>query len=47
MVAVPDSEYVSTGITEWSAKWKRHGWRVKTKEIGHRDLVGTDLGFSW
>ena len=38
VVVVLDSEYVSKGITEWSTKWRRHGWRVKSKEIGHRDL---------
>ena len=25
------------GITEWSVKWHRHGWHVKSKQLGHRD----------
>ena len=33
-----DSEYVFKGITEWSLKWKRHGRRVRSGEIGHRGL---------
>ena len=35
---VLDSEYVYKGITEWSERWRCHGWREKTKAIGHRDL---------
>ena len=38
MVVVLDSEYVYKGITEWSVKWHRHGWRAKSREVGHRDL---------
>ena len=38
MVVIVDSKYVFKGITEWSVKWHRHGWRVKSKDIGHRDL---------
>ena len=38
MVVVLDSDYVFKGITEWSSKWRRHGWRAKCKEIGHWDL---------
>ena len=38
MVVVLDCEYVYKGITEWSVKWHRHGWRVKNREVGHRDL---------
>ena len=38
MVVVLDSEYVYKGITVWSAKWRHRSWRVKMKEIGHRDL---------
>ena len=38
MVVVLDSEYVYKGITEWSVKWHRQGWRVKNREVGHRDL---------
>ena len=38
MVVVLDSEYVYKGITEWSPKWHRHSWRVKSREVGHRDL---------
>ena len=38
MVIVLDSEYVYKGITEWSPRWQRHGWRVKSREVGHRDL---------
>ena len=26
------------GITEWSVKWARHGWQVRGRETGHRDL---------
>ena len=37
MVVVLDSEYLYTGIIEWSPIWKRHGWRVKNKGLGHRD----------
>ena len=37
IVVVLDSEYVHKGITVWSEKWWRNGWRVKTKETGHRD----------
>ena len=37
-VVVLDSEYVFNGITEWSIMWHRHGWRVKSKEIGQREL---------
>ena len=38
MAVVLDSEYVYKGITEWSPKWHRHSWRVKSREVGHRDL---------
>ena len=39
MVVVLDCEYVyNKGITEWSPKWHRHPWRVKSREVGHRDL---------
>ena len=38
MVVVLDSEYVYKGITERSLKWHRHGWRVKNREVGHKDL---------
>ena len=38
MVVVLDSQYVYKGMTEWSVKWHRHGWRVKNTEVGHRDL---------
>ena len=38
MVVVLDSEYVFNGITEWCIKWHRHGWRVKSKKICHREL---------
>ena len=34
MVVVLDSGYVYKGITEWSVKWHRHGWRVKNSEVG-------------
>ena len=37
-VVVLDSKYVFKRITEWSQKWHRHGWRVNSREIGHRDL---------
>ena len=35
---VLDSECVYKGIAEWSPKWHRHSWRVKLREVGHRDL---------
>ena len=38
MVVVLDSEYVYKGITEWFPKWHRHSRRVKSREVGHRDL---------
>ena len=40
LVTVLDSEYVFKGITEWSVKWERHGWRSRGKGIGlgPRDL---------
>ena len=38
MVIVLDSEYVYKGITEWSPRWQHHGWRVKSREVGHRDV---------
>ena len=37
-MVVLDSEYVCKGITEWSVKGHRHGWRVKSKDVGHRDM---------
>ena len=37
LVVILDSEYVYKGITEWPIKWARHGWRVRGREIGHRD----------
>ena len=57
MVVVLDSENVFKGVTEWSIKWHWHGWRVKSQEIGHKDLweafsslrreVGLLLQFVW
>ena len=38
-----DSEYVFKGIMEWSPKWRRHGWRTSSGEVGHRDLWETIL----
>ena len=38
MVVVLDSEYVCKGITIWSDKWRRHGWKTSSGEVGHRDL---------
>ena len=38
LVTVLDCEYVFKGITEWTVKWKRHGWCSRGKEIGQRDL---------
>ena len=43
MVVVLDSEYVFKGITQWSDKWRRHGWRTSSGEVGHRDLWGQIL----
>ena len=39
-MVVLDSEYVFKGITEWLVKWHRYGWRVKLKDVGHRDMWG-------
>ena len=41
LVVVLDSEYVCKGVTEWSIKWRRHGWRSRGREIGH---MAGDLG---
>ena len=38
MVVVVDSKYVFKAITVWTEKWKRHGWRTSSGEVGHRDL---------
>ena len=38
MVVVVDSEYVFKAITMWTERWKRHGWRTSSGEVGHRDL---------
>ena len=38
MVVVLHSEYVLQGITQWFDKWRRHGWRTSSGEVGHRDL---------
>ena len=38
MVVVLDSEYVFRGITVWSDKWRRHGWKMSSGEVGYRDL---------
>ena len=38
MVIVLDSEYAYKGITVWAEKWRRHGWRTSSGEVGHRDL---------
>ena len=56
-VIVLDSEYVFKGITQWSYKWRRHGWRNSSGEVGHRDLweqilwlresAGTMVQFWW
>ena len=33
-----DSEYVFKGTTQWSEKWRWHGWRLSSGEVGNRDL---------
>ena len=38
MVVVVDSEYIFKAITVWTEKWKRHGWRTSSGEVGHRGL---------
>ena len=43
MVIVLDSEYVYKGIIDWSHKWRRHGWKTASGEVGHRDLWETIL----
>ena len=43
LAVVMDSEYVFKGIMEWSPKWRRHGWRASSGEVGHRDLWETIL----
>ena len=35
LVVILDSEYVYKGVTEWSIKWARHGWRSSGREIGN------------
>ena len=41
MVVVLDNEYVFNGITKWSTKWRRHGWRNSSGEMGSRGNVST------
>ena len=43
LAVVMDSEYAFKGIMEWSPKWRRHGWRTSSGEVGHRDLWETIL----
>ena len=43
LAVVMDSEYVFKGIMEWSPKWRRHGWRTASGEVGHKDLWETIL----
>ena len=43
LAVVMDSEYVFKEIMEWSPKWRRHGWRTSSGEVGHRDLWETIL----
>uniref|UniRef100_A0A7S4CXH6 ribonuclease H n=1 Tax=Eutreptiella gymnastica TaxID=73025 RepID=A0A7S4CXH6_9EUGL len=38
LVVVLDSLYVYMGIVDWSPKWRCHGWRTPSGEVGHRDL---------
>ena len=34
-----DSEYVKNGVTEWSIKWKRNGWKnAAGKPVKNQDL---------
>lgn len=34
-----DSQYLIKGVTEWSAGWRRNGWRnSKKEEVANRDL---------
>ena len=57
LVVVLDSEYVYKGITQRSEKWRRHGWRTSSGDVGHRDLwehilwlregVGNQLQLRW
>ena len=52
-----DSLHMCKGIVEWSPKWRRHGWRTLSEEVGHRNLweqilwererVGADLVIRW
>ena len=45
------------GITKWAVKWHWHGWHIKSKEVGHRDMweaifalrreAGSLLQFVW
>ena len=37
-MVVMDSLCVYKGIVEWSVKWRHHGWRTVSGEVGHRDL---------
>ncbi len=36
---VSDSQYLSKGVTEWLAGWKRNGWRTSSK----KSVVNQDL----
>ena len=38
LVVVLDLLYVYRGIVHWLPKWRRHGWRTLSGEVGHRDL---------
>ena len=37
MVVVLNPEKVYKGITIWLDKWRRHGWKTSSGELGHRD----------
>ena len=40
LVVVLDSTYVCKGIVERLLRWRHHGWRNSSREVGHRDLWG-------
>ena len=44
MVIVLDSEYVFKGIMLWSDKWRRHGWKTSSGEVGAQGSVGSNPG---
>lgn len=45
VIIANDSEYVTTGATEWARSWMRNGWRTASNEdVKNKDLWGMLLG---